>query len=560
MNPELPTMNDARRDSEILPTSSDPAATTFHAPAERLTRIELDAQLNIVRRHPLLLKILDSLPDLVVLLNMQRQILAASSGLIQLLGLSDPSEALGLRPGEALGCVHADEGPAGCGTGMHCRNCGAVNTTMGCIKSRRSTQGECAVTLRTSDGEQAFEFGASTVPLELEGARFLIFTVRDISAAKRREVLERVFFHDILNLAGGVQGLADLVAAGDLPNDFEYRRRLQILCRQIVEQIQAQRDLRAAERGELAPVKTRFPVADLLQELEATYESHLIAQGKHLVLLPLANAGLEMESDRSLLLRVLGNLVKNALEASTVGQRIMVRCENPDGKIRFYVHNPGYMPPEVQQRVFQRSFSTKGQKGRGLGTFGSKLITTRYLGGTLGFTSIFSEGTTFTLELPWRAGERAEPAPPDVKQPADLLKGLSILLVDDDPDLARLHRLYLEKAGAVVAVAANGASAVKLAEASMQQGAFPDAVVTDLHLPGMSGIELAHTLRQLRYTNPLLALSATADASERQACLDAGCCTFLRKPIDARTLVAAVRRCLDEARALPSAAHSPALA
>jgi signal transduction histidine kinase len=104
-------------------------------------------------------------------------------------------------------------------------------------------------------------------------------------------------------------------------------------------------------------------------------------------------------SDQNLLKRVIGNMAKNALEASKPGDSITLGCRREDGRICFYVHNPGYMQKSVQLQVFQRSFSTKGV-GRGLGTYSIKLLTTRYLGGEVHFDTSPEKGTTFTVSIP----------------------------------------------------------------------------------------------------------------------------------------------------------------
>ncbi|MBM3132840.1 MAG: ATP-binding protein, partial [Chloroflexi bacterium] len=75
-----------------------------------------------------------------------------------------------------------------------------------------------------------------------------------------------------------------------------------------------------------------------------------------------------------------------------------------DGGVRFWVHNPTFMPREAQLQVFNRSFSTKGQ-GRGLGTYSMKLLTERYLKGKIGFDSSETGGTTFWAWYPATPGE-----------------------------------------------------------------------------------------------------------------------------------------------------------
>ena len=104
---------------------------------------------------------------------------------------------------------------------------------------------------------------------------------------------------------------------------------------------------------------------------------------------------------------MLGNLVKNALEAVPQGAQVTLSAHSSPEGVTFRVHNPGVMPAEVQRQVFQRSFSTKADSGRGIGTYSVRLLTERYLGGRVGFVSEEPHGTTFHVTLPWRIPEEA---------------------------------------------------------------------------------------------------------------------------------------------------------
>ena len=115
------------------------------------------------------------------------------------------------------------------------------------------------------------------------------------------------------------------------------------------------------------------------------------------------SATLEIVTDSRLLRRILGNLIKNALEASQPGQTVTAGCAEDEGGVRFWVHNPTFMPPRVQLQVFNRSFSTKGS-GRGLGTCSVRLLAERYLNGKAGFTSSEEGGTVFFVILPKHLG------------------------------------------------------------------------------------------------------------------------------------------------------------
>jgi sensor histidine kinase regulating citrate/malate metabolism len=106
------------------------------------------------------------------------------------------------------------------------------------------------------------------------------------------------------------------------------------------------------------------------------YATHPAADGKSIALADTA-AEITFESDSLLLRRVLGNMLKNALEASTTGQTISMGCDHEGQHLTFWVHNQTAMKREVQLQIFQRSFSTKASN-RGLGTYSIRLLTERY--------------------------------------------------------------------------------------------------------------------------------------------------------------------------------------
>lgn len=125
---------------------------------------------------------------------------------------------------------------------------------------------------------------------------------------------------------------------------------------------------------------------------------HSAAEGKLIV----ENHGTEsaiMYTDERLARRILGNMLKNALEAAEPGATVTLRGDVKFSYFVFSVHNNGYIPPLVQLQIFNRSFSTKGT-GRGLGTYSVKLLTEKYLQGRAGFISTRETGTTFFAIIP----------------------------------------------------------------------------------------------------------------------------------------------------------------
>ena len=125
---------------------------------------------------------------------------------------------------------------------------------------------------------------------------------------------------------------------------------------------------------------------------------HPVAQKRFLE--PGEEAAGAIRSDGTILRRVLGNLVKNALEATPEGGTVRISSRDLGDRVVLEVNNPGVMPREVQLQIFQRSFSTKADRGRGIGTYSVKLFVERYLKGTVGFASAEPGGTTFSVTLP----------------------------------------------------------------------------------------------------------------------------------------------------------------
>ncbi len=114
--------------------------------------------------------------------------------------------------------------------------------------------------------------------------------------------------------------------------------------------------------------------------------------------LPKLIPSIVFHSNFTLLMRVLGNMVINALEASTSGESIRMWCDIEKKTIVFCVWNRVPIPEHIAPRVFQKNFSTRKGIGRGLGTYSMKVIGEKYLGGKVWFTT-YEKGTTFRLAL-----------------------------------------------------------------------------------------------------------------------------------------------------------------
>ena len=388
---------------------------TEFAPAERAPRSEVERQYHMLSGLPFVTALLDAVPNMAVVLNKERQIVLANGAFRAFAGVGDEIEALlgerhgevlncslldylGKRPGEAAECIRSGLTEGGCGTTLFCRTCGAVQAIMNSQESHSQNVQECRMVC--GDKDTPLDLRVWSRPIDINGEEFTVFSVVDISDEKRRKALERIFFHDVLNTADGVKGLAALLSTNGLTSD-EMRNFAGMMSEsadQLVEEINAQRMLTAAESGDLSVHAEEQRSHELLHRTCRHFHSASCAEGRTITLAGTAE-DFAFESDPVLISRVLINLTKNALEASGSGGVVTLDCSLDGSWVSFSVHNPAVMPPEVQRQLFTRSFSTKGS-GRGLGTYSIKLISERYLHGSVSFVSEEGKGTTFTVRYP----------------------------------------------------------------------------------------------------------------------------------------------------------------
>ena len=217
---------------------------------------------------------------------------------------------------------------------------------------------------------------------------------------RRRPGLEHIFLHDLLNTAAGLHVLARLFADNTLPNAqlSECKTLFADLTANLIDDIQHQRKLLQAERGELELQIEPIPLQPFLQSLQRVCGSTIVGKNRRLLLIEPPDAVLC--TDAVLLRRSLVNLIKNAAEATPPGGAITLACNLTPGTAHFLVHNPGFMDASACQKIFRRPFTTKAGNDRGLGTYSVKLFVERYLNGHVHWTSSPSEGTVISFEIP----------------------------------------------------------------------------------------------------------------------------------------------------------------
>lgn len=347
--------------------------------------------------------LLDAMPGMVLVLNRHRQIVFANRAFYQLSGRSATESLIGHLVGNVLSCHVAGDSVGGCGTGESCQTCGALVAMLSGLSGSESVE-ECLFKRHDDFVVQNLTLRVWAAPLHYGGESFTVLAGTDISHERRRLALEKTFFHDILNLVGSIRGFAELMEVDDNVDPIDVSRRIQLASQRVIDEIDSQRVLLAVEKGELNVDNHVLVSSEVLNDIVALYEGQESARRRSLQIAS-DSVAVSFVSDAILLRRILGNMVKNALEASPPGDVVTLGVNTSEAGISFWVHNDAIIPGSYQQRIFQRDFSTKGS-GRGLGTYSMQLLG-RFLSGDVSFESKLGSGTTFTLCLPDFGSETA---------------------------------------------------------------------------------------------------------------------------------------------------------
>lgn len=369
---------------------------TYFAPGERAEEEELAAEIEIVNMNPVLDGLLHSVSGLLAVLNEHRQIVSLNDSFMQMLGIHDPEEALGLWQGEVLQCIHAHEEPAGCGTTKFCSTCGAAIAIVTSLDHDKPAEKMCALTVNRGDKTVDIALLVKSHPIKIDGTKFLLLFLQDITQEQQRAALERTFFHDINNI------LTVLVAASDLlfeDNQSSLVKTIHQASSRLAKEVNIQQCLMKSESSAYQPLWYEITTKEILEELQSFFVNHPVRQNKVLEI-SASYPMLSIKTDISLLQRVLCNMITNAFEATDEKSTVQVWLEHKDTSVVFFVQNSQAIPEDIARRVFQRNFSTKAERGRGVGTFSMKLFGEEILGGQVSFTSSREEGTVFRFSVP----------------------------------------------------------------------------------------------------------------------------------------------------------------
>ena len=348
-------------------------------------------------------KLLNAIPIMAMVLDVEGRIVFSNRALVEFAGASDVEQLRGLRPGAALGCVHATEPPDGCTTTESCAFCGG-RSVITAARIGRAASGPYRLRRFTPRGEEAVDLHVQSAPVVWGGQSYTMVCVMDVGDKLRRHALERFLFQAAFRLAESIKTLAASLERPQPPDHQQATIKvIAALSRMLTEELQSHSDLAAAERGDLEVRRASIQSLKFLRELVKDRSGRVAEPGTRVALDPAAE-DCEFSSDPVLLGRVVGHMVENACEACSPGETVTVGCRREGDAVEFWVHNPGVMPTGTQLQVFQRSFTTKGP-GRGLGTYMMRLLSEHYLGGNVGFRSDAETGTVFTARYPLAARE-----------------------------------------------------------------------------------------------------------------------------------------------------------
>lgn len=380
---------------------------------------------------------------------------------------------------------------------------------------------------------------------------------REASSANsaKTEFLRRMS-HDLRTPINGIRGMVEVgdANADDLQKQTECRSKIWTASGLLLDLANEALDMSRLESGqidlELVPTNLATLNHEVRDILERQAEERLVTIICDQQTLDHPYARVSVTHLKRLLLNIAGNAVKYNRQGGYV--RLVCREVEPADGVLVYEYtiadNGIGMSEEFQQHLYEPFCREEQQvegasSGTGLGAPIAKQLV-ELMGGTMSFTSVLGQGTTFTIRLPFEKCDRSE-IPQAVRVDAgdgDALQGLRVLLVEDNDLNAEIAQFTLSRAGAIVTHAKDGESAVEMFAASAPYEY--DVVLMDIMMPGIDGLEATRQIRALdredAATTPIIAVSANAFADDRRLSREAGMNAHLSKPVSSQELVEAL--------------------
>jgi signal transduction histidine kinase/ActR/RegA family two-component response regulator len=362
--------------------------------------------------------------------------------------------------------------------------------------------------------------------------------------------------HELRNPLSSIL-LSSRVALSINTVDERVRHSLEAIERAARAQAQLVEDLLDLSRIESGRLRLDVQTVDLIDVVKAAVETmRPVADSKALELVEILDPhASSIAGDPGRLQQVVWNLVSNAVKFTPRGGKVQVRLQRINSHVEIVVADTGVgIEPALLSHVFERFWQVedaqRNRSGVGLGLTIVRQIATMHGGTVIAHSNGPDKGATFTVRLPLpvsaepvselRRHPAVSPAPGAAVAPR--LDGLTILVVDDDPDVCEALRNLFTSLGARVTAVMSVADAL-----AAHDELHPGVVVSDIGMPGQDGFHLAKALRARERTSggsrhvPLVALTAYGRVEDKVKILDAGFDSHVVKPVDIAELAATIR-------------------
>ncbi|NCC28188.1 MAG: hybrid sensor histidine kinase/response regulator, partial [Gammaproteobacteria bacterium] len=371
---------------------------------------------------------------------------------------------------------------------------------------------------------------------------------------RRKDAFLAVLAHELRNPLAPIRNALEILRLKDVAAPAAVEAR-ELMARQLAHLVRLVDDLLEVSRITHGKIELRSEPVALASVIDSAVETvrPLIDAAGQCLVVDLPAEPLWLEGDPTRLSQIFGNLLNNAAKYSDAGQDIRVEARAVEGGVSVSVQDAGVgIPAELLPRVFDmfaRGHPTpsSGRSGLGIGLSLVQKLVELHGGRVEARSDGPGRGSELTVFLPLLAGEGAAP-PHEHCVPAASVTAAEtyrILVVDDNRDAAKSLAMLLELKGAEIQVSYDGPSAL----AALERHPL-DAVILDIGMPGMDGLEVARRIRaRPEYRRiALIAMTGLGEQADRQRSLDAGFDRHLVKPISFDALDAVLRELRDQDR------------
>ena len=386
----------------------------------------------------------------------------------------------------------------------------------------------------------------------------LLIAAKKAEAANeaKTEFLQRMS-HDIRTPINGICGMINMADhyADDMEKQKEYRTKVKEASNLLLELVNDVLDMSKLESGEIVLEEIPFNLSSIYREVFVVIEQVAAEQNLQIVWEKKEITHRDLIGSPRYVKRVMMNILSNAMKYNRENGHIYISCiEIPSGQpetttMEFVCRDTGIgMAEEFQKHIFEpfaqeHAGSRTKFAGTGLGMPISKKLIEK-MGGTITFESAEGIGTTFVIRVPFKidldVDIREEQA--DVSEKS--IKGLHILLAEDNELNMEIAEFVLQNEGAEVSKAWNGEETVELFRKS-ESGEF-DAILMDIMMPVMNGYEATKMIRSLDREDakviPIIAMTANAFTEDRLRAKEAGMNEHIAKPFDVKLLVKIIHK------------------